>query len=76
MLVLARKKSEIIKIGDNIVITVVDVRGQITRLGIDAPKEILILRGELEQRPEELHESESDVPSTGATETVTEPADA
>jgi carbon storage regulator len=37
MLVLSRKRDERIVIGDNIVITVVDVRGDKVRLGIEAP---------------------------------------
>ena len=50
VLVLARKRSETIRIGADIVLTLVDVRGSIARIGIDAPKDILILRGELEPR--------------------------
>lgn len=47
MLVLSRKLGETITIGGNIVITVVDIdRGKI-RLGIEAPKDVPILRGEL-----------------------------
>lgn len=47
MLVLSRKLGERIVIGDNIVVTVVEIdRGKI-RLGIDAPKEVAIYRGEL-----------------------------
>ena len=47
MLVLSRKKDEKIRIGENIVITIVEVRGSIVRIGIEAPKEIKVLRGEL-----------------------------
>ena len=47
MLVLSRKISESIKIGDNITIRVTDVRGDIVRIAIDAPKEIKIYRGEV-----------------------------
>jgi carbon storage regulator CsrA len=50
MLVLARKRNEVIKIGSDIVITVLEVRGSTVRLGIDAPKSVVILRGELEPR--------------------------
>lgn len=55
MLVLARKKNEVIRIGNDIVITVLDVRGSTVRLGFDAPKDVVILRGELEakQQPAE-----------------------
>ena len=47
MLVLSRKKDESIFINDNIVITVIDIRGGKVRLGIDAPKDIPIHRKEV-----------------------------
>ena len=47
MLVLSRKRDERIVIGDNIVITVVDVRGDKVRLGIEAPTEVPVHRQEV-----------------------------
>lgn len=47
MLVLTRKVSEQIIIGDNITITVVSVHGDRVRLGIDAPKEVPVHRREV-----------------------------
>ncbi len=47
MLVLSRQRDESIIIGDNVVITVVDVRGDKVKLGIDAPKEITVHRREV-----------------------------
>lgn len=47
MLVLSRQRDESIVIGDNIVITIVDVRGDKVRLGIDAPTEIPVHRQEV-----------------------------
>ena len=47
MLVLSRKRDESIIIGDNIVITVVDIRGDKVRLGIQAPKGITVHRQEV-----------------------------
>ena len=47
MLVLSRKKNESIMIGENIIITVVDIRGDKVRLGIDAPTEIPVHRQEV-----------------------------
>ena len=49
MLVLSRKKYESIIIGDNITITVVEIRGDKVRLGIQAPKEVPIWRSEIHQ---------------------------
>ena len=47
MLVLSRKKNESIVINDNIVVTIVDVRGDKVRLGFDAPREVKIHRREI-----------------------------
>jgi len=52
MLVLTRKATERIQIGDNVVVTVLDIRGNKVRIGIDAPKEIRVLRTELRRRTE------------------------
>ncbi len=47
MLVLSRQRDESIMIGDNIVITIVDIRGDKVRLGIEAPTEIPVHRQEV-----------------------------
>jgi carbon storage regulator len=47
MLVLSRKKNESIVINENIVITVVEVRGDKVRLGIQAPRDVAIHRSEI-----------------------------
>lgn len=47
MLVLSRQRDESIIIGDNIVITIVDIRGDKVRLGINAPTEISVHRQEV-----------------------------
>ena len=48
MLVLSRRESERIKLGDSIVLTVVRVSGDRVRLGIEAPADVRVLRSELE----------------------------
>jgi carbon storage regulator len=47
MLVLSRQKDESIMIGDEVEITIVDVRGDKVRLGITAPKHIPVHRREI-----------------------------
>jgi len=47
MLVLSRHRDESIVIGDDIVITIVDIRGDKVRLGIDAPSDIPVHRQEV-----------------------------
>lgn len=51
MLVLTRKLMQRLYIGDNICITVVRLEGGQVRLGIEAPKEVAVVRGELTDRP-------------------------
>lgn len=47
MLVLTRKLREQIRIGDNVTITILRIRGGGVRVGIDAPQEVPVVRGEL-----------------------------
>ena len=47
MLVLSRHRDESIMIGDEIVVTIVDIRGDKVRLGIDAPQQIPVHRQEV-----------------------------
>ena len=47
MLVLTRKPGEKIFIGDNISLTIVEVKGDSVRIAVDAPREIKIYRGEI-----------------------------
>ena len=47
MLVLSRQRDESIVIGDSIVVTIVDIRGDKVRLGIQAPTEIPVHRREV-----------------------------
>jgi carbon storage regulator len=47
MLVLSRQRDESIIIGDNVVVTVVDVRGDKVKLGIEAPHDIPVHRREV-----------------------------
>ena len=47
MLVLSRRKDESIIIGDDVEITIVDVRGDKVRLGITAPKSVSVHRREI-----------------------------
>lgn len=47
MLVLTRKQKESIKIGDDITITILRVQGGAVKVGIEAPNQVRVLRGEL-----------------------------
>ena len=50
MLVLSRKEGEQLLIGDDIVLTISRISGNRVAIGIDAPREVRIVRGELERR--------------------------
>jgi len=47
MLVLSRKKNETFIINDNITVTVIEIRGDKVRLGIEAPKNVTVHRREV-----------------------------
>ncbi len=51
MLVLSRKLGEQILIGEGVTLTVLEIQGQRIKIGIDAPRECLVLRGELNAWP-------------------------
>ena len=55
MLVLARKIEESIVIGENIVVKVISVDNGIVKIGIDAPKEVTIMRSELLEEVKEYN---------------------
>ncbi len=67
MLVLSRKRDEQIVISDNIVITVVDIRGDKVRLGIEAPKDIPVHRQEVFDAIQRENKQRSDKSSTDGT---------
>ncbi len=71
MLVLSRQKDESIMIGDEVEITIVDVRGDKVRLGITAPKSIAVHRREIYdaiQREKKAKEGDSSDTSTSSKE--------
>ena len=67
MLVLSRQKDESIMIGDDVEITIVDVRGDKVRLGINAPRNISVHRKEIYLAiQKEKSEKEHPAPATGS----------
>ncbi|PIC94806.1 carbon storage regulator [Sporosarcina sp. P26b] len=55
MLVLSRKVGDTIKIADNIEVKILEVKGDTVRVGIEAPKSVDIVRGELIQSIKETN---------------------
>ena len=78
MLVLSRQKDESIMIGDEVEITIVDVRGDKVRLGITAPKSIPVHRREIydriqrekAQKDGEIHAGENNEPVDKAKDSI------
>jgi carbon storage regulator len=60
MLVLTRRVNERIVIGDNVVVTVLEVRGEQVRLGIEAPRDVKVFREEVLLRDQHDAETQSD----------------
>jgi len=54
MLILTRRNNERIFIGDNIVLSILTIEGNRVKVGIDAPKDVTILREEIKNTPVEL----------------------
>ena len=63
MLVLSRRIGERLHLGDNVVIEVKRISGCRVTLGIDAPRELRILRGELVKAAEEFEEAPVESPA-------------
>jgi carbon storage regulator len=75
MLVLSRQRDESIIIGDNIVITIVDVRGDKVRLGIEAPREVSVHRREVYEAIQRENQQASQIQVDEARQVGRGPAD-
>lgn len=57
MLVLTRKVNQQIRLGDNITVTILRVQGNSIRIGVEAPREIRVVRGELDPLTEDTNKN-------------------
>lgn len=64
MLVLSRRPNESIVINDKIVITVIEIRGDKVRLGIEAPRDVPVHRSEVYSAIQRAESEASDVPTS------------
>ncbi|QDU74975.1 hypothetical protein Pan97_19950 [Bremerella volcania] len=64
MLVLTRKQQQQIQIGEGVTITILKVKGNTVRIGIEAPNDVKIVRAELEPEEEATPAEESEPQST------------
>ncbi len=71
MLVLTRRPGESIMIGDDVVVTVLDVRGDVVRVGIKAPRSVQVHREEVYRELQKANQ-EAASPSDSAVEALSE----
>ena len=71
MLVLSRRVGESVVIGDEVTVTVLEVRGDVVRIGIDAPRSVAVHRAELLQELADTNQ-ESASPSQDAVASLAE----
>lgn len=63
MLVLTRKPGEVLRIGDDIKVTILSVRGNLVRVGIDAPKSVPVHRQEVLDRMQREQAPQAEEPA-------------
>lgn len=64
MLCLSRKKNESVIIADEIIVTVVEIRGESVRLAFEAPRDIPIHRAEVQARIDQVVQVNHQAPKT------------
>ena len=64
MLILTRKEGESLRLGDDITVTVVSVKGGNVRIGVDAPRDLAVHREEIYEKISESGEANSKASNT------------
>jgi carbon storage regulator CsrA len=72
MLVLTRKTTETIRIGNDVTITILRVKGQTVRVGIEAPRDVRVVRGELPTKDGDNESSDEEEPTEKCEAPVTD----
>jgi carbon storage regulator CsrA len=73
MLVLTRKLQQQIKIGDSITVTVLRVKGSTVRIGVQAPRDVRVVRGELPKGDSDPNTDDAPLPTTSLALVVEQP---
>ena len=73
MLILTRRVGETIVIGDNVIVTVLGIKGNQVRIGINAPKDVTVHREEIYQRIQQEKNTTTPATTTAAPAPVAKP---
>lgn len=71
MLILSRKTDEKIKIGEDITLTIIEIRGDQVKIGVEAPKNVKVFRQEVFNAIKNENKSAAEIPSVSGIDAIT-----
>lgn len=71
MLILSRKTDEKIKIGDDITLTIIEIRGDQVKIGVEAPKNVKVFRQEVFNAIKNENKSAAEIPNVSGIDAIT-----
>ena len=71
MLILSRKTDEKIKIGDDITLTIIEIRGDQVKIGVEAPKSVKVFRQEVFNAIKSENKSAAEIPNVSGIDAIT-----
>ena len=71
MLILSRKTDEKIKIGEDITLTIIEIRGDQVKIGVEAPKNVKVFRQEVFDAIKTENKSAAEIPNVSGIDAIT-----
>jgi len=71
MLILSRKTDEKIKIGEDITLTIIEIRGDQVKIGVEAPKNVKVFRQEVFNAIKNENKSAAEIPNVAGIDAIT-----
>ena len=71
MLILSRKTDEKIKIGEDITLTIIEIRGDQVQIGVEAPKNVKVFRQEVFNAIKNENKSAAEIPNVSGIDAIT-----